>query len=144
MKRLINTATAALREADSINAAIEKMMDCDSNTIVVINRHKQISGIVTEKDILRKILSQDTPGNLQEEKIRSIMTTPVEMAFLGTLESDVLQLHEGMGYLHYPVTRKMNSLNYEDFVGIISVTEIARHLISNLTQSLQKNPPHNA
>ncbi|MBI2082530.1 MAG: CBS domain-containing protein [Deltaproteobacteria bacterium] len=102
-----------------IREAIQKMTDNHVGCIFVGNQD-QIEGLVTERDILFKVLGKDKKAFANP--IRSIMTAdPVVLDESDSLAYALNQMSVA-GFRHLPIHREGKGL------GIISVRDILRHL----------------
>ena len=120
MKRDVVT----LRPQDTLDKAIELMVERNITGIPVVNEDHTLTGIITEKDILKYMLEQDlvrslTDGNLCEHTVYHAMCTNVvgfqEQTPLETI-TECLTRHE---FRRVPIVDKNGKL-----VGIISRKDI--------------------
>lgn len=71
-----------LRPQDTLDTAITRMVERNITGIPVLNEDRTLAGIITEKDILKYMLEQDsirplTDGNLCEHTVYHAMTVKV-------------------------------------------------------------------
>jgi signal-transduction protein with cAMP-binding, CBS, and nucleotidyltransferase domain len=57
-----------IQEADSVKQAAKKMKDNDISSLVVVDRHSNPIGLVTERDIVRKVFAVE-----EEEDVTLIL-----------------------------------------------------------------------
>jgi CBS domain-containing protein len=89
---------------------IGDLVVCDGKTPV---------GIVTERDFVRRVVAQKKPLNC---KVSEIMTTPLWVVYVDTPLKDAARKMVERKIRRLPVLRK------KELVGIITVTDFARHL----------------
>lgn len=102
------------------------------SSILIIDEGREIIGIVTERDILRKISTLDVDMKLARP-IRTIMARPVKFVYEESLLSDIKILYHSLQCRHFPVLKKKDSpTNLDSLVGIVSATDIFRHTLKSL------------
>ncbi len=131
MKNLISTTTLFVSSGWSIDQALKSMIKCRVSSALVFDDSEEIVGIVTERDILRKISLLDLDRKLAR-KINTIMSRPVEFAFFSTIDEDVQRMHREMSLRHFPVLKKKGAATKRNVAGIITVTDIARKYMDDI------------
>jgi signal-transduction protein with cAMP-binding, CBS, and nucleotidyltransferase domain len=99
---LINPKEASiLHESKTIKFAIEALNACSCGAILLVNDQEHVSGIFTERDVIKKVLSGsmcfETPISevMTKNPITIEMTTPIGFA---------LQLMTDGGFRNLPIT----------------------------------------
>ncbi|MCB9361911.1 CBS domain-containing protein [Candidatus Woesearchaeota archaeon] len=105
-------------KSDTVLKAARKMADHSIGSLVVVNAAKKPVGIVTETDILRKVVAEDdSPAEVTVDQIMSDKIITVD------INTSILQLSQKMQEHHLrriPIT-KNNKL-----VGIITSRDLVR------------------
>lgn len=70
IKNLMTTPVITVSDAESIRAAVQKMVRSDIGSIVVVNGKKPV-GIITERDILKKVVAKELSLDLNVSKVMS-------------------------------------------------------------------------
>ncbi len=65
----------SIEDTSSIKEAAKKMKERDVSSLVVVNTGNEVVGIVTERDIIRKVCVNDVPTSVVISK--EIMSTPL-------------------------------------------------------------------
>jgi CBS domain-containing protein len=121
-------AAAVTLEATAAEA-IQTMLDRHVGAVGIVDSERRVAGIFTERDVLRKLsLSGQNPATIP---IRSVMTTPVEMATLATTAGEALATMVDRHYRHLPVADSNGKL-----LGILSIRNLLQSRIDDLTQQL--------
>jgi CBS domain-containing protein len=121
-------AAAVTLEATAAEA-IQTMLDRHVGAVGIVDSDRRVAGIFTERDVLRKLsLSGQNPAAIP---IRSVMTTPVEMATLATTPGEALATMVERHYRHLPVADSNGRL-----LGILSIRNLLQSRIDDLTQQL--------
>jgi len=121
-------AAAVTLEATAADA-IQTMLDRHVGAVGIVDSDRRVAGIFTERDVLRKlVLSGRNPATIP---VRSVMTTPVEMATLATTPGEALATMVERHYRHLPVADSNGRL-----LGILSIRNLLQSRIDDLTQQL--------
>jgi CBS domain-containing protein len=121
-------AAAVTLEATAADA-IQTMLDRHVGAVGIVDSDRRVAGIFTERDVLRKLaLSGRNPATIP---VRSVMTTPVEMATLATTPGEALATMVERHYRHLPVADSNGRL-----LGILSIRNLLQSRIDDLTQQL--------
>lgn len=122
----------AMDSARPLDAAIQEMCMRNHGSVVVTEEGR-VAGIVTERDLLRKILS----GNRDTEtlRLRDVMTRDVQVAHLEDELSDGLKKMKRGHFHHLPVVddrgRVVAMITQDDFVA--SNPSKAMHMLKETT-----------
>ena len=103
---------------DSVTKAIEVMADRDIGSVVIIDRNQSVKGIVTERDLLRRLLGR----RLDPDKttLSAIMTKDPLVASLSDDHADWLRVMSNKRFRHLPVVddkgKLINLMSLGDFI----------------------------
>ena len=129
---IINRKPQFIRGDSSITDTIRLMISNKISSVLIIDDGREIIGIVTERDILRKISTLDVDMKLARP-IRTIMARPVKFVYEDSLLSDIKKLHQNLDCRHFPVLKKKDSpTNLDNLVGIVSTTDIFHYTLKTL------------
>ena len=104
----------------SVREAIEKMEDISAGTVVVMEGDAVV-GIVSERDVIRKVVLQGQ--KIDKVKVREIMSTDLTTITPETLLDDCMQLITEKRIRHLPV------LCNGSLCGIVSIGDVVKYLI---------------
>ncbi len=104
----------------SVRDAIEKMADISAGTAVVVEG-ADIVGIISERDVIRKVVLQDK--KIDKVKVKEIMTTDLTSITQETSLDDCMQLITEKRIRHLPVICEGN------LCGIVSIGDVVKYLI---------------
>ncbi len=113
-----------VRTGTTVAEAIRKMKAYDIGCVCVVNPEKKLCGILTERDVLTKVVG----GNVDPEAVRveDVMTHNPEYLFLDDQMAFALnRMHVG-GFRHVPLTDLNGTPS-----AVISVRDIVRHLLKS-------------
>jgi CBS domain-containing protein len=126
---LCDREIAAIGMDASVADAIHKMLDFHVGAVAVVDDEFRVAGIFTERDVLRKMsLSRMDP---QSTSVRDLMTTPVEMATIGTGPGEALGIMLERHFRHLPVADDNGKL-----LGILSIRNLLEWRVNDLTHEL--------
>lgn len=119
------TVMTTRRKRDSVLDIARMMADRNISSIAITDDGDRIAGILTERDIVRAIANGVPPDGITAG---SLMSRPVVSIEKGSSVEDAARVM---------VQKKMRHLLVEDavrgeIVGIITATDLARHLRKNL------------
>lgn len=113
--------------ADAVKLMREKKVGC-----VLICEQRQIVGIFTERDLLRRVVAQ---GNSLDSPIQEHMTPdPVTAHPRDSISTVVKRMQKG-GYRHLPVVIDGRP------VGMLSVKRIVHYLVEHFPTTIYNLPP---
>ena len=132
----------ALHESAPVSEALELMNDKKISSILLHNDKEKIVGILTERDVIRKLIPLDVEDKF-ERQVGLIATREVYFADLNRLHESVVRLHFEKKIRHFPVLRG-NLATLENVVGMVTVTDIIRHYLNiefkDKTPTKRKDP----
>ena len=127
--QLIDCKPLILDRDVSIFQAITKMISEKKSSSLVVNKEKEIVGILTERDIFRKIATLEVEDKLVY-KVCTIMSYPIHFCEDRELLPQIKALHLNRGVRHFPILKVGALPHLENLVGMVSVTAIFRHLLT--------------
>jgi CBS domain-containing protein len=111
-------AAFSLREEDKVSTAIKTMAEKNIGSVVIVDDERRVRGIVTERDLLRRLLGQSLDPN--SSTLSSIMTKDLKLARPDDQVIEWLQQMSNERFRHLPVVdedrRLINILSQGDFV----------------------------
>lgn len=127
---LCDREIAAVGVDATVANAVHKMLDHHVGAVAVVDSDFRVAGIFTERDVLRKLaLTRIDP---QTTSVRELMTTPVEMATLGTRPGEALSIMLERHFRHLPVADDDGKL-----LGILSIRNVLEWRVDDLTRELE-------
>ncbi|WP_424942096.1 CBS domain-containing protein [Aliiroseovarius crassostreae] len=110
--------------SDTIGHAVEVLRDEKIGALVVTDDQGALSGILSERDIVRKLA--DTPGHTLPQLVSEVMTAEVETCGLSdSLDFVLKRMTEGR-FRHLPV------LKAEQLIGMVSIGDVIQHKLLEL------------
>jgi CBS domain-containing protein len=111
-------AAFALREDEKISTAIKTMAERNIGSVVIVDEDRKVRGIVTERDLLRRVLGPGLDPN--SSNLSTIMTKDLKLARPDDQVIEWLQQMSNERFRHLPVVdtdgRLINILSQGDFV----------------------------
>ncbi|KAH6557887.1 hypothetical protein KP509_1Z088200 [Ceratopteris richardii] len=99
-----NNKVAIVSPSETVHEAAQKMQELRVSAVVITNTNDKPRGILTPKDILMRVISQNLPAD--STTVEKVMTFNPECATLDTTILDALHtMHDGK-FLHLPVVDK--------------------------------------
>jgi CBS domain-containing protein len=102
---------------------------------VLVVDHGKLAGIVTERDVLRKIYASGSRIGLEQPITRIMTASPVVVRTSESLGLLFRRMHEG-GFRHLPVLDDRGTL-----LGTISLRRVVRFLADQFPQTVYNIPP---
>ncbi|MFN4336628.1 MAG: cyclic nucleotide-binding/CBS domain-containing protein [Candidatus Nitrosocaldus sp.] len=87
---------------------------------VVVMHHDNVVGIVTERDLVRKVCAKDIPSS--KVRIHDVMSTPII-----TAEPD-LPIEAAVQRMFNNKIRRLPVVENGKLVGIVTISDIAKHM----------------
>jgi CBS domain-containing protein len=113
---------------DSVLQAIRLMADKGIGALVVI-AGEALAGIISERDYARKVVLQGKSS--KDTQVSEIMTTPVVTVGPSHTVDDCMRIVTAKRIRHLPV------LQDEKVVGVISIGDLVRRIISTQGETIQ-------
>jgi len=137
---LVNDALSTLRLPDAVVCSADQVvgdavafMREQKVGYVAITEHGKPIGILTERDILTKVLARDLPLGTP---IADVMTTPVETVAADRPIADLIgRMHTG-GFRHVPVVDAKGQL-----ASVVSVRQLVSYLVEHFPAAVFNLPP---
>ena len=107
----------------SVFEAIQLLNHKKIGSLLVMNEEKKLEGIITERDILTKCLSQEK--NNKEIKISEIMTTK-DLLIIGTADDT---LSYAMKVMINKRIRHLPIVDHEKVIGLLSIGDILKKVL---------------
>ena len=135
-------ATVTYKENDKVIDAVKKMSKENFGSVVVVDNNHKVKGIVTERDLMKKLLNNGM--NPKTTKLKEIMTSPVKVADKDDELVGWLRQMSNERFRHFPVVDKtgklINIMSQGDFVSytwpdlIYQVKELAKEGYPKINQ----------
>ena len=130
------------KENDKVIDAVKKMSKENFGSVVVVDNDNKVKGIVTERDLMKKLLNNGMNPNTTE--LKEIMTSPVKVADKDDELVGWLRQMSNERFRHVPVVDKkgklINIMSQGDFVSytwpdlIYQVKELAKEGYPKINQ----------
>ena len=127
-KDYINSNVVFVSQDMLMQDAVQQMIERGISSLLVVDSHDHVVGIITERDIVRKFTLLEMADKLTRT-VGTIMTRPVMFAQVKTFHKDTVKMHLDHKIRHFPVLSAPEPLK-ENVVGIISITDLARHYMA--------------
>ena len=108
----------SLSANDLVQTAVKIMSEKNIGSVVIVDDDMQVKGIVTERDLMRRVLNKSLDG--QTTRLASIMTSEVRTGLADDDVIDWLRQMSNERFRHLPVVdgqgRLVNIMSQGDFV----------------------------
>jgi CBS domain-containing protein len=124
----------SVKEEDTLQQALEVMKARNVGCVLVIRSNGTLSGILTERDVIRKGISSGVPFN--RLPVHDIMTPgPETVQPDDTIAMAMNAMHLG-GYRHLPVVNEEHKP-----LAVISVKDLVTFIVENFSEDILNIPP---
>jgi len=121
----------------TVENAIQTMIDKAVGAVAVVDEHRIVAGMFTERDVLAKFaLSGRDP---RSTPVREMMSPIVEMATEATTPSEALAVMLERHYRHMPIVDEQGKV-----LGILSIRNILEARVDDLLAQLDSKRPAQA
>ena len=127
---LVERPLITLQETETISSAVEKLTDYNIGAIPIINEAKELTGILSERDIV-KALAKRPFGNLYRSSIKELMTSPVISCDKSILSDSLMELMTKNKIRHVPILDKKKP------IGIVSIGDVVKRLLEKFQHENQ-------
>ena len=134
VKRLKVRKLITIDSGQSVREALA-LMQRNHSAYVVATKQGKVSGILTERDFITKVLG--TEGSLENMKVESIMTPDPECVQPDDSLGFVMNAMHVGGYRHVPVVDE-NHLP----IAVISVKDVIGYIVEKFPEEILNLPPH--
>lgn len=122
MKSIMSKTVVSFKEDDKLLTVAKKMAEKSISCAVIVDKKKAPLGIITERDLVKKIISKGiSPDNL---KAKDIMSKPVVSVEDRTLLIPAVHLMRKRNFRRLVITKKGK------LVGIVTQTDITQKMIT--------------
>jgi CBS domain-containing protein len=102
---------------DSVLSAIELMVEHDQGSVIVIDDNEKVTGIFTERDVLRHYLTNQS--KFLHLRVSEVMSSPVQTVSVDMKVSEALNIMNKKNVRRLPVVDKSGKM-----VGFVSWKEL--------------------
>ncbi len=120
----------ALPETSTVDEAARQMADCNVAAVVVIDDHDSLVGIVTERDITRRLVGQGR--NPKTTRLGEIMTHDPDTLAPNDTAKDALERMCTRGFRHLPV------MEDGEVVGMVSIRDLYAKVLKAIEDDLHE------
>jgi CBS domain-containing protein len=114
-----------VEESTSVQKAAEKMMDKNISSLVVIDENSRLTGLVTERDSVRRVCIQDaSPSEIITKELMSSLLITIESTSLPSEAIDVMLQNNVRHLLVLDSNKTSNDKNKP--IGIITPLDLIR------------------
>lgn len=111
-----------------IRQVVEKMIEQEISSVLVLDTHGEVAGIITERDIVRKFTLLEKQDKLLSTAF-ALMSRPVRFVRLDHLHDDLRELHFNYGLRHFPVCSGSLPPTRDQIVGMMTTTDLTRRFL---------------
>ena len=117
---------------DSVRSALDVMCEKNIGSIVVIDQDRKVVGIVTERDMMRRVLGKDR--NPSNTKLSEIMTTDIKSAHESDHLVDWMHAMSDERFRHLPIVD-----DDERLVTMMSQGDFVAHTFPDLYEAIRQD-----
>ncbi len=119
-----------LPENSTVYEAARQMAECDVACVVVTNEDGLLQGVVTERDVTRRLVSQGLDP--KSATLKEIMTKSPDTLAPGDTAGDALELMRVRNFRHLPV------VDNGKIVGMVSLRDLYATVKSELEEDIKE------
>ena len=120
----IRRSEVAVRADQTVHAAAKLMSAAGVGALVVIDEDHAPIGIVTDRDLVRRSMARNGPG---DARVDSVMSTPVV-----TIDADA-DVHSAFALFRSNGARRLVVVEDGAFIGVVSVDDLLIDLAADLS-----------
>ena len=122
VKKLLTRKCFTINESDSVTDIINILTDRNIGALPVINSKKHLSGIVSERDIIQKIL-KEKDQNFFQKTAKSLMTKSVIFCGIETRSDELMVIMTKNKIRHIPIVKNKKP------IGMVSIGDVVNRLL---------------
>lgn len=126
----IKHAVLYVQGTDTIEQVVRSMIDCDVSSVLVLNKNDEITGIITERDIVRKFTLLNVQDKLKSTA-NALMSRPVQFVEIEKIHHDLRFLQFVQKVRHFPVCNE-KPVTKDNIVGILTASDLSRRFLRRL------------
>jgi CBS domain-containing protein len=115
VREVMNSPVITGSEEETIEDISQRMYDCKISSVIIMDGQKPL-GIVTERDIITKVVTKNKKSS--EVLVKEIMSSP-----LHTID-DEMDVAEATKFMRKMGIKKLGVVDKEKIMGIISISDI--------------------
>jgi CBS domain-containing protein len=123
-----------LRESASVYEAVQSMLDRGQAGVLVVNDQGRLTGIFTERDVLRRVVGQDL--DVRRTSLRAVMTGSPEALTVSDRIAYAVHCMSVAGYRTVPLVDAEGRP-----IGVVTVSHVLRWLASLFPEAVLNLAP---
>ena len=128
--RIKGSTVTTIIETESIEQAVKRLRAKQFGSLVVLNHHGKLSGIITERDIIRGLAEKGL--NIWSYRVEDLMTFDVITRSPTHTLQEVMEVMTLRKLRHVPIVDEK-----EELCGIISSTDIVKFRLHQYSQEIK-------
>ena len=112
----------AVNESAKLRDAIEILNSRNIGVVLVTNDTGQLTGILSERDIIRRSLTQET--GFRDENVSKSMTRGVVSTAKSATVDEIMEIMTNSRIRHVPVVEN------DEILGLVSIGDVVKHKIA--------------
>lgn len=133
----IDPRVVAVDESHTVGDAVLLLKEKGISSLLVTNTKGMVTGILTERDLVRKFTLLDVADKLVRP-IATVASRDVHFADFDNLHASIVKLHFERGFRHFPVL-KGKEHKLDNVVGMLTITDLLRHYLRDEAERATKN-----
>ena len=120
----------ALSGESTVYETVKQMVDCDVAAVVVVDDDGRLRGIVTERDVARRVVAQEL--DVRHTRLADIMTPDPDVLAPDDTAGDALELMRTRSFRHLPVVDR------GEVVGMVSIRDLYAAVKNDLEDDIRE------
>ncbi len=120
----------ALPGESTVYETVKQMVDCDVAAVVVVGDDGKLEGIVTERDVARRVVARDL--DVRTTRLADIMTRDPDVLAPDDTAEDALELMRTRSFRHLPV------VDSGEVVGMVSIRDLYAAVKDDLEDDIRE------